>query len=103
MQVRLAQAPRGQQRRSLMGHSVTRPLRQKATPVPTRKLVRTPADLAVRVRPDATQASDCAQPAGRSAPHTVAPARSGSQAEPRAAHASRADSTTAIVQKAAHY
>jgi hypothetical protein len=103
MPARLAPAPRGLPRRSssMRWQSATRPLRQKGPPSPTRRSVRTPADPAARARPDATPASDCARPAGKSAPHTTAPARSESPAGPRAARASLADSTASIVRKAA--
>src|SRR5258708_4327708 len=86
----------------LAQRSSTGPLHRKGTPVPTRRLVRTPADLAVRVRLGAIPASDSVQPAGKSAPHTAARARSESQVVPRGAHANPADSTTSIVRKAAH-
>src|SRR5216683_6291322 len=96
MQVPFAPTPLGLPRRSW-----TRRLRQKGTPSPTRRLVRTQADLAARARPDATPASDFARPAGKSAPHTTERARTESQAGPRAARASLADSTASIVRKAA--
>src|SRR5580693_8037802 len=97
MPVRLAPLPP-----ALRRQSATRPLRQKGPPSPTRRLVRTRADLAARAPPDATRASDAAQPAGKSVPHTIARVRLGSPAMPRAARASLADSTASIVRKAAH-
>src|ERR1700694_3815205 len=96
MRVRVAPAPWG-----LRWHSPTRPLLQKGTPSPTRRLVRTPADLAARARPAETPAPDPAPPAGKSVPHTIARARTESPAGPRAARASLADSTASIVRKAA--
>src|ERR1700730_9829812 len=96
MSVRVVPAPG-----ELLRPSWTSPLRQKGPPSPTRRLVRTQADLAARARPDATPASDCARPAGKLAPHTTARARTESQAGPRAARASLADSTASIVRKAA--
>jgi len=59
--------------------SSTRRLHRKGTPGPTRRSVRMTADLVVRVRPDAIPASDSVRPAGKSAPHRVARAQSGSQ------------------------
>src|SRR5438445_13450306 len=88
--------------RRLAQRSLTRRLHRKGTPVPTRRSVRRPADLAVRVRLGAIPALDSVQPAGKSAPHTKARARSESQVVPRGAHANLADSTTLIVRKAAH-
>src|ERR1700730_8724704 len=89
-------APREPPRRSATG-----PLRQTGPPSPPLRLVRKQVDLAARARPDATPASDSARPAGKSAPRTTARARTESQAGPRAARASLADSTGSIVQKAA--
>src|SRR5258708_39419077 len=97
MPVRLARVPLG-----LLRQSATRPLRQKGPPSPTRRLVRTPADLAARAPPDATRASDSARPAGKSVPHTRARVRLESPAMPRAARANLAESTASIVRKAAH-
>src|SRR6266700_1631941 len=96
MPVRVASAPRSPARRSS-----TRPLHQKGPPSPTRRLVRTPADLAVRALLDATRALDSARPAGKSAPHTTARARTELRARHRAARASPAGSTALIAQKAA--
>src|SRR6266851_2050001 len=96
MRVRVAPAPWG-----LRWDSPTRPLLQKETPWPTRRLVHTQADLAARARPGATPASDSARPASKSAPHTTARVRRESPAGPRAARASLADSTASVVRKAA--
>src|ERR1700730_17757348 len=96
MSVRLAPVPP-----ALLRQSSTRPLRQKGPPSPTQRLVRRPADLAARARPDATPASDSALPAGKSVPHTTARARLESPAGPRAARASLVDSTASIVRRAA--
>src|SRR5437660_1917957 len=95
MQVRVAPTPRRWGRRSAM-----RPLRQTGPPSPTRRLVRTQADLAGRAPPDATPALDSAQPAGKSVPHTKVRARSELLGVPRAALGSLADSTKTIVRKA---
>src|SRR5258707_14486033 len=97
MVVRLAAVPPARRRQS-----GTRPLRQKGPPSPTRRLVRTRADLAARAPPDATRASDSAQPAGKSVLHTRARVRLESPAMLRAARASLADSTASIVRRAAH-
>src|SRR5438445_6648622 len=98
MPVHVAPAPR-----RLAPRSSTRPLRQKAPPSPTRRLVRTPADLAAQARLDATPASGSAGPAGKSVPRTTKRARTESPARPRAARASLADSTASIVRKAARF
>src|SRR5580704_13385889 len=97
MPMRLAPVPP-----ALRRQSATRPLRQKGPPSPTRRLARTRADLAARAPPDATRASDSAQPGGKSVPHTRARVRLESPARPRAARANLADSTASIGRKAAH-
>src|SRR5580704_16706058 len=96
MVVRVVPPPRGVRRRLAM-----RPLLRKGPPSPTQKSVRTQVCLAPRARPDATLASDFARPADKSAPHTTARARSESQAGPRGAHATLADSIVSIARKAA--
>src|SRR5712672_4625646 len=95
MQVRVAPAPQRRGRRSAM-----RPLRQTGPPSPTRRLVRTQADLAGQAPPDVTPASGSAQPAGKSVPRTIVRARLELPGVPRAALGSLADSTKIIVRKA---
>src|SRR6266404_7155850 len=95
MQVRFAPTLRRRGQRSAM-----RPLRQTGLPSPTRRLVRTQADLAGRARPDATPASGSAQPAGKSVPRTIVRDRLELLEVPRAARGSLADSTMTIVRKA---
>src|ERR1035438_6212376 len=83
-----------------MEQSATRPFRQTETPLPIRRLGRTPADPAARARPVAALASDSAPPASKSAPHTTAPSQSELRAGRRAAHASLADSIGSVVRRA---
>src|SRR6266849_239873 len=87
-------------RHSSSRHSSTRPLRQKEPLLPTRRSVRTLADLEARARLGATLASDSFRLEDKWAPHITAHARMELPARPRAGRASPADSTASVVRKA---
>src|ERR1700723_1198810 len=74
----------------------TRPLLQKEISSPTQMSVHKRAGLAARAPPDATPASDCAQPGDKSAPHTTKHVHTESQEECLALRGNLADSTTQI-------
>src|SRR6516162_11843698 len=98
MVLRFVLVPRGRSRRS-----ATRPPPQKAPSSPPRRLVRRRAGLAARAPPHVALASGSAPPAGKSAPHTTARARTESPARFRAARGSLAGSTASIVLTAARF